>query len=299
MIKIRNYKESDLDSIQQISFMMWLELQWNKDFHAQDAVVAVDTTTDDIVGVAALAYDATWYYIDKNVSHIPLYQMRLEYAVQESHSDMNSIQHQLIQTMKEHFATYKTTYPDKTLALRTWCEDTEHADMQLLLEEEFSAYGLTLVLSYDLEKEIKVYSAPDSIQIGLHSFDGEGMKDYMKANELGFDNVRDSENELWFRLGGDSTKVFTAKDQDTVVASTTVWEIGDGRSAIENIFTIPEYRHRNIAKATITTALQYLKSQGQKEATLTVLGTNLPAIKLYLSMGYQLKYTMYEMHYTL
>lgn len=299
MIKIRKYQENDLEAIQQISFMIWLELQWNKDIHAQDAVVAEDITTNSVVGVSALAYDATWYYIDKKVSHIPLYQMRVEYAVQDSLPNIKCVEHQLIQAMKEQFAAYKLTYPDKTLALRSWCEESNHTNIQLLLEEGFSAYGTTLVLSFDLAKEIQTYTIPKSIEIGPHSFDGDGMSRYMQANELGFDHVQDSEAELWFRLSGDTIKVFTARDNDKIVASTTVWEIGDGRSAIENIFTIPDYRHQGIARAIIATGLQHLKTQGQKEATLTVLGTNLPAIKLYLSMGFQLKYNLYEMHYTL
>lgn len=85
-----------------------------------------------------------------------------------------------------------------------------------------------------------------------------------KYEEHDLESIQQISFMMWLELQWN--KDFHA--QDMVVASTTVWEIGDGRSAIENIFTIPDYRHQGIAKAIIST-------------------------------GFQLKYNLYEMHYTL
>ncbi|WP_167955574.1 GNAT family N-acetyltransferase [Anaerosporobacter faecicola] len=298
MITIRKFNEQDLDAIQQIHFMSWLQLQWQKDFHGEDAFVAVDDS-NQVVGVAALSYSATWYYIDRPVTHIPDFQMNLEYHVKEDHPQTEQIKLQLLTTMKEHFATYKKKYPDRTISMRCWCEDSSIADMSFLLKNGLYAHCVTPVLAFDLTKDIPNYSIPSSIEIGIHSFEGNGMKQYLQANEMGFDQVQDSEQELWFRLGGETTKVFTAKDGEQVISSTTVWGMGEGRSATENIFTIPAYRHKNIARATLSTALQYLKENGEKQASLTVLGTNRPALAMYYSMGYELIYNLIEMRYTL
>lgn len=296
MITVRKFQEDDLESIKSIHHFMWLQLQWQKDFHKEDAFVAVDDN-NCVIGVAALSYGATWYYIDRNVTHISEYHMQLECHIQENYPQIQLVKHLLIDTMKKHFATYKEKYPDKNIVMRCWCEDSSLEEMEFLLREEFTAHGITPVLSFDLADEIPSYTIPESISIGIHSFENEGMRQYMTANELGFDNVADSENELWFRLGGD-TKVFVAKDGDKVVSSVSIWSIGDGRSATENIFTIPEYRHKNIARETIVAALRYLKDLGETQATLTVVGKNLPALTLYLDMGYHLIYNLFEMHYT-
>ncbi|WP_419715122.1 GNAT family N-acetyltransferase [Heyndrickxia oleronia] len=43
--------------------------------------------------------------------------------------------------------------------------------------------------------------------------------------------------------------------------------IGKERSATENIFVLPEWRRKGIAKAVITEALKFLKNKGKSEAT--------------------------------
>lgn len=57
MIEIRQFTNSDLADIEEMDNMLWLQLQWNKAFHHEDAFAAVE---DGIVaGAAALFYDGT------------------------------------------------------------------------------------------------------------------------------------------------------------------------------------------------------------------------------------------------
>lgn len=216
MISTREFQEKDLDSIKDIHFFMWLQLQWQKDFHKEDTIVAVDED-GSVIGVAALSYGGTWYYIERNVTHIPEYYMQFECHVQENHPQFKLVKHLLIDALKKHFTTYKVKYPDKKTIMRCWCEDSSLEEME---------------------------------------------------------------------------------DDNKVVSSVTVWGIGDGRSATENIFTIPDYRHKNIARETIAASLRYLKELGETQATLSVVGENIPALSLYLGVGYHLFYNLFEMHYT-
>lgn len=308
MFNIRKYEDGDLEQIQQIDFMMWLCLQWNGVCHKEDAFVAEKDGV--ILGAAALFCDGTWYYLDKDRMDIEAYRMQFEIVVRDAYVEdskyltkegKKDVERALLKELKRHFGEIKQQYPDKKLVMRCWCEDTEKEDMQMYLEEGLSANSITWVLGEDLKKEIPVYDVPEEIKIGKHDFDRDGMKSYMEANELGYDGVADAEEELRFRLCDEDTAVFTAMDGDKVVSSTTVWSIDKEirRSATENVFTIPEYRHQNIGRATLAYALQYLKDKGENIATLTCVGDNLPAINMYLSMGFELKYFLVEMHYTL
>lgn len=148
-----------------------------------------------------------------------------------------------------------------------------------------------------MSKEIPQYEIPENIRIGLQQTDEEGIKAYLEANALGFGGVQDAEGEFRFRVCGPDTKVYTAKDKGKVVSSVMTWSISEERSATENIFTIPEYRKKNIARATIARGLNDLKKDGFKIATLTCVGDNTPAIAMYISMGFELKYMLIEMHY--
>lgn len=298
MITVRKYCIEDLDAISKINNFLSIELQWNKDFHDEDAFIALDDM-GSIVGILALFYGNTWYYIEHNATHIPDYYMNIECHVIKGHSKETEIKQLLYSKAKEHLADYKIKYPDKTIAIRCWTKDYNTDSIQFLLAEGFSAYGITPVLSYNLHDDIPTYTIPKNIKIGVHSFEGNGMQQYLTANALGFDNIQDSEAELRFRLNAPNTRVYTAKDGDTVVSSVTTWMINDSHSTTENIFTIPDYRHQNLARETIATVLRDLKSSGKDIASLTVLGRNTPAIHLYLGMGYTYSYSLFEMRYTL
>lgn len=297
MIRIRAFEKKDLEEIRQINFLLGLSLEWNGAYHAEDAFVAVDEG-ERVVGAAALFWDGTWYYLDKAEANLPSYRMQMEIAIAEECTGKKEVKQRLIAMEKEHFAEYKKKYPDKELCLRCWCEDTAREEMQELLESGFTAYGITMVLGYDLTGEIPAERMLPEVTIGLHNCDAEGIRAYLTANEAGYDGVQDSADEFCFRLQGEGTAVLSAVDAGgKVVSSCTVWTIGEGRYATENVFTIPEYRRRGIGSETLYAALRYLKEKGGKQATLTVVGKNRRAIAMYLKMGYRLVYNMYEMHY--
>ncbi len=296
-MQVRKFQEGDLEQIMEIDYMMWLQLQWNESFQKESFFVV--EKDKQLLGVAALAYDGTWYYLDRDVDYIPKYRMNIHFAIKEECKQKNDVKALLIQALKIHFQQIKKAYPDKSLAIRLWSDSTDIEEIQTMLDQGFIIEDTMMVLAFDLNQEVPSFRVPDEVKIGIHDFDGDGMKKYLIANALGYDNVQDSEEELKFRLQGEKTKVFTAMVGEEVVASTTVWELGNGRSASENVFTIPQYQRKKIGAETLCTALRYLQKEGEKEASLTVYGSNYPALQMYLKIGYKLQYHLLEMHYTL
>lgn len=296
-MQVRKFQEGDLEQIMEIDYMMWLQLQWNESFQKESFFVV--EKNKQLLGVAALAYDGTWYYLDRDVDYIPKYRMNIHFAIKEECKQKNDVKALLIQALKIHFQQVKKAYPDKSLAIRLWSDSTDIEEIQTMLDQGFIIEDTMLVLAFDLNQEVPSFRVPDEVKIGIHDFESDGMKQYLKANALGYDNVQDSEGELRFRLQGEKTKVFTAMVGEEVVASTTVWELGNGRSASENVFTIPQYQRKKIGAETLCTALRYLQKEGEKEANLTVYGGNYPALQMYLKIGYKLQYHLMEMHYTL
>ncbi|HKM35982.1 MAG TPA: GNAT family N-acetyltransferase [Lachnospiraceae bacterium] len=296
MITIRNYKEDDLDPIQQMDFMLWLSIQWNQSFHKEDIFTAEDDEAG-VVGVTALSWDGTWYYLEKENPNVSCYRMQMEVAVLPGYDKENEVRDELILKQMQHFIKYEKQYPGKNLRLRCWTMAEQKEEMQRLLKHGFIAFGITPILAFDLTGELPAPKETGSVQIGIHNCDEEGIQAYLTANEAGYDGIQDSEDEFRFRLNGEDVKVFTAKDQDRVVSSCTIWKIEEGHFATENVFTIPDYRRRGIGQEMLFTVLRYLKDAGAKKATLTVLGSNKTALALYQKMGYRLENVMHEMHY--
>jgi ribosomal protein S18 acetylase RimI-like enzyme len=290
-IVIRGYEETDLTQIQEINFILWLELQWHKEFEKENAFVALKG--EQIVGVGALSYDASWHCMDLETEH----KLHMDVTLRAESQNPDEIKRGLIQTLLSKFRAYQESYPDKNLSISYWQESTQIEDMQRFLKEGFHMKGVTPVLKYDLTKEIKHVAIPSCIQIEALPIDEANVDAFIKATALANEGVPDSKAELWFRSGSETLKIFVAKDQDQIVSAVTLWDIGEGRAATENIFTIPAYRRQNIAREVIAAGLEDLKRRGNQIATLSMVGSNANAMKLYESIGYELMYLLIELRY--
>lgn len=297
MVKITNFKDEYLTELQEIDFMMWLSIQWNSTFIRENAFAAVDEN-EKLLGVCALSCDGTWYYIDEGRNDIPLYRMQMELCTADNIENEDAVKKELINAVKQRLLVIKEKYPDKKLCIRCWCTEKDYDHQQQLLELGFKGNNLIWIMGFDLENTaIPEVEMPENISIDMLDHTDDNLKAYFEANYLGFDNVQDAEGELRFRLGDENTKIFTAKDNEKIVSSVTVWRISDERAATENIFTIPDHRRQKIGLATVAKSLSYLKENGYKLASLTCLGDNMNAIALYTRIGYKVIGHLLEMHW--
>lgn len=290
-IAIRGYEVTDLPQIQELDFILWLELQWHKEFDKENAYVAQDG--EKIVGVGTLSYDASWHCMEIDTEH----KLHMDVSVQADQENTKEVKCGLIQTMLGKFRAYQEVYANKELSISYWQEASQIEDMQRYLKEGFHMKGVTPVLKYDLSKDIKHVAIPSQIRIEALPMEEENVDAYIKATALANEGIPDSKAEVWFRSGSGSFQIFVAKDQDQIVAAASIWDIDEGRAATENIFTIPAYRRQNIAREVIAVALEELKRRGNQVATLSMVGSNANAMKLYESIGYELMYLLIELRY--
>lgn len=290
-IIVRDFMENDLETICELDFLLWLEIQYNQDYTKENTFTAVNED-GEVLGVASLSFHATWY-AELDILHKLIYDL----VVDETRLEKDLIKSKLMDRLIERYNYYKKQYPDSKICITGWCEDHDINEMQFLMSKNFLMSSVTPVLKYDLTKEILHYKIPEYIRIDEYPINDESIDGYLEATYLANEGIADSRAELRFRSGGEDFKVYTATHNGSIVSAITLWKITDERSATENIFTIPEYRRKNIAKEIIATGLQDLKDAGKKIATLSMEGTNKNAMRLYLSIGYELMYNLIEMRY--
>ncbi len=294
---ITQFTDKYQPELQEMNYMMWLSVQWNSTFCRENVFAAVDSD-DRLLGVCALSCDGTWYYLSEERDDIPLYRMQMELCVREDSENKGAVEKELVNAAKMRLLAIKKNYPDKKLCIRCWCTEGEYDKQQQLLDLGFTGNNIIWIMGFDLENSaIPKAETADNISLNMLDCTDDGIKEYLSANYLGFDNVQDAEGELRFRLGDERTKILVAKDSETIVSSVTVWHISDERAATENIFTVPKYRRMGIGMATVATALQYLKDCGYKMASLTCVGDNAGAIALYRQIGYKVIGHLLEMHW--
>lgn len=297
MFKIVKFKEEYLAQLQELDFMMWLRVQWDSTIERENVFAAVDDKKS-LLGICALSYDGTWYYLDNNRTDIPLYRMQMELCVENKAVDSDVVQRELINAAKGRLIQIKKGYPDKKLCIRCWSKEKEYDKQQQLLELGFTGSNLVWIMGFDLEKkEIPEVEEAGNISVEILENTDAAVKEYLEANFLGYNNIQDAEGEVRFRLGDERTKIFAARCSGKIVSSVTVWHISDECAASENVFTIPEYRRRKMGMLALTKALAYLKENGYKQATLTCVGNNSNAIAFYDRIGYKVVGHLLEMHF--
>lgn len=289
---IRKYTKEDIDLIREISSDLADEILYHGDCTAKDIRVA--EINNKAAGAAILLKDLSWRYIDSD--EVEAYYLLAECRVNKELDEEVEIYAALIEELQNIADQYRKDYPDKDIFLRMWCRDREIPLMNFLMQMDFEAVGIMHVMEHDL-KEISI-SHTDTIDgIIFRKLDMESeWEKYFEANEKGF-GLRDSEAQMRYHLRCSETKVFGAFDGDRLVSSVTVWKIDDEVYATENIFTIPEYRSRNIAKTLIARVLEELRDSKKAKARLTVYSDNFNAVKLYLELGYHLSYNLLEINY--
>jgi len=291
-ITIRNYEEKDLEFVQQRDFLLWLKIQYQSDYINENIFTAVDEDKN-VIGVTSLSFHSSWYAMDKHILH----KLQYDIVVDEKSQCAGLAKNLLMDKLIEKYNSYQKEYSSRKICICGWCGADEIGEMQFLLTKGFAMSCVIPVLRYDLTKEIKHCEIPENIFVDQYTLNENTIDKFIEATALANDDIADSKGELSFRSGGEGFKIFTATDNGKIVSAITLWDIGEGRSATENIFTIPDYRRKNIAREIIATGLQSLKDSGKKIATLSMNGENLNAMKLYLSIGYELMYNLVEMRY--
>lgn len=125
----------------------------------------------------------------------------------------------------------------------------------------------------------------------------EDVEKYIAATKEANDGIADSVNELWFLHGGGNYSIYLLMDGETIVSAASSWRITKERSAIENIFTAKEYRRKGMAKTIMLYTLKQIQNENYRLATLSMVGRNIKALRLYQSLGFELFYNQIEMIY--
>jgi ribosomal protein S18 acetylase RimI-like enzyme len=283
----RNYCADDLTSIEAINRYCALSIRFHRDIKPENVLCAVNENGElagagylkpvEIQAEAKCVFDISVFSDTDHASDLAVRRILLDGFVKR---------HNEIRRMM----------PEKRVCLRVFCEADEIDHMQLFMEKGFHLHAVIPVMKYDLDKKTEHHLIPDNVQIRELPFTSDDIGKYVAADSLTGETPQ-SRAEIWFKSGDPSFKCFVATCNSEIVGAASVWDISDERAATENIFVLEPYRRKKIARELLATAFDELKRRGKKIATLSVRGTNLPALRLYLSCGYTLYYNLVELVY--
>ena len=184
--------------------------------------------------------------------------------------------------------------------LTALCRDDDALSREIYERLGFSLRDLELRMVRDLHEPIPQPQLPDGFT--LRTLDpATELKDWLRlySNEIG---DRPAILERWRRTRDDQdydpSLDLVAVDQAGKLAAMCYCSIPSfetGRSAVKEGRTEPiavaaPYQRRGLGRAMVLSGLNLLKARGMDQALLTTESDNLPAHRLYESLGYRIPY---------
>lgn len=323
MITIVNYRERYQSDVEALDPEMAAEIARHADVCRDTVCVAL---SDGVFAGAGLIAETNPYRVNED----EMWQYyRAEFRAVKGIEDEAEVSITLLEELQYRFGRLPGREGRKPV-LRVWVSAEDTAYTELLLDEGFRIGNVMTVMTRPIDETDELledeqeetednrgpaYEPEPELQYGAGSDENwredteygeteirefydspEEWKTYFEVNARSFGQP-DSENEMRFRLGNQDCHVWVAIRDDALVAAISVWPIGDGVYATENIFCDPEYQRRGITSRLLAYAHGKLYDEGAVAARLTVYGDNLPAIRLYRKFGYSVAYQLLEMHY--
>lgn len=282
---LRNYCVDDLGAIDEINRYCAVSIRYHGDVKPEN-VLCVENESGKIVGAGFLKPNQ----VKSDTKRL----FDILTFIDEASASAREVEGTLLDGFIQRANEMKRVLSGKDVCLRTFCEADDIGRIQFLMDKGFHQDAVIPVMKYDLSTETRHYRIPDDVQIRQLSFKGDDVAKYVEADLVTGESPQ-SRSEVLFKSGDPSFKCFVAVCGPAIVGAASVWDISDERAATENVFVLEPYRRKNIARELLATAFDELKSRGKKIATLSVRGTNVPAIRLYLSCGYTLYYNLVEM----
>jgi ribosomal protein S18 acetylase RimI-like enzyme len=289
---IRNYKLEDADSIGHLHPVLKLTYLFNKDLRNENIFCA--EWEGNIIGVGHLEPDGSWDSFQEE-SNLPFKKLRFNITLDQHYQDHSEVKYDLFNALLKRAKEIQVENSINTIKLINYIDANTHKEAQFLIENGFCMQEHQFFMMRNLSEPIP--EIPQIAGINIRNWKmatEEEILQYLEAESSVFGHCWSSNRLKWYR-GGPEWNTFTAFAGENVAASIMTWGINGERSATENVFVKPEWRGKGVSKAIILRALHHLKTIGKKQATLTVRGDNLPAIKLYTSLGYKVEGHVLEM----
>lgn len=284
---IRNPKDEDAEQIENMDFVLKMLYLYHGDLDKRNMFCAV-RGEDEIVAVAHLMEHDTFYATghdeDPNFNRYLIYEI-----VFADHAEDEHVKDALIEAMIGRSREIKAQHQDKRIIMAQYFDTDNLKDLSYCLARGFTICDTIIVYRFDLSREIPEYPLTEGVLVKPYALNNtEAQEKYHQAELVSFDGVAWSMNHLGWMQGTPEIVNFCAFHGDQLIGNTSTWRITEERSATENVFVLPEWQKKGVARNIICTALNYLKNQGKTIATLGTHGNNKKAIRLYTQIGYAL-----------
>jgi GNAT superfamily N-acetyltransferase len=198
----------------------------------------------------------------------------------------------LLERVIERAKAIKASFTPRRVKLAADMTVSQRPDIDHLLENGFERYEGMHVMNRITTDQIPDVSVPPEITVRRAKMTTEEEQEaYVRAYNSCFFEFPKTLEALRFFLNSPvwaaGTAVAAFDPQGGLVGSVMAYPDEEaGWGVVDDVFVLPEWRRRGIARRLVGEGIRYFREQGVQEVHLDVVQSNEPAISLYRSMGY-------------
>ena len=228
------------------------------------------------------------YRARKDYPALSAYNVHMDFSVDFGDPEAVWAAEKLLKALIARCEKLQAKEPEKTLALTYWVRSDARETRAFFecfgFREAYRVYRMGRELGESPASERN----PKITEIDL--LDPEAMKRYIEGSREAY-GVPDSEDEMRFRILRQGARVFTIEEKTFV----TVWPLGQGAAATENVFTRAAFRRQGLSKRLLSGVAAILRDEGVQRLELNVYPKFAAhALRMYRGLGYKRLYTLLE-----
>jgi GNAT superfamily N-acetyltransferase len=169
---------------------------------------------------------------------------------------------------------------------------SQKADIGFLLNKGFAHYESMYVMDRDLTAPLLDFPLPQGVAVRQWKMETEAEQDaYLAAFNCCFPGNPKDRAALQFLIQSPMWHVGTAiaafdADGALVASVLAYWDPDDRIGITDDVFVLPEWRGRGLARYLVNAGLAYQRAHGLERARLEVRASNPPAVAVYKATGY-------------
>lgn len=171
---------------------------------------------------------------------------------------------------------------------------SQKADIDFLLNQGFAHYESMYVMDRDLTAPLLSPPLLQSVTVRQWKMEKEAEQDaYLAAFNRCFPGNPKDRAALQFFMQSPMWHVGTAisafdGDGNLVASVLSYWDPDDKTGITDDVFVLPEWRGRGLARYLVNAGLAYQRDHGLECARLEVLASNPPAVAVYKATGHRI-----------
>jgi ribosomal protein S18 acetylase RimI-like enzyme len=201
----------------------------------------------------------------------------------------DQVQKGLFDAIMTRATQYARLWEGRETRLAIGYPESRRDEIDFFHRQGLQPFDALLQMNRDLSVPLPRPPLPVGIVVRRRSLETAADKRrYVAAEARAFPHAPRTVDELDFYLGSwrGGTPITAFDPQDEIVGSVMAYWYGPRVGVTEDIFVLPPWRRRGIARHLIAAGIDYLIENRISFVWLEVKESNIPAVRLYESMGY-------------